>query len=98
MHVYRERAIISLAKHLPLLIKRIILQNICFLILNSYIQSVNPLTNNITSIKVLSDPNALSADNLVNLAYLKPTSQSTTGWGGVSSRAVDGKESGKYNA
>merc|ERR1712003_408803 len=49
-------------------------------------------------VQVLSDPNALSADNLVNLAYNKPTSQSSTGWGGVSSRAVDGKEAGRYSS
>ncbi|KAL5249183.1 hypothetical protein ACHWQZ_G018138 [Mnemiopsis leidyi] len=49
-------------------------------------------------VQVLSDPNALSEDNLVNLAYNKPTSQSSTGWGGVSSRAVDGNEAGRYSS
>ena len=49
-------------------------------------------------VKVLSDPTAeIGEDALVNLAYLKPTSQSSTGWGGVPDRAVDGKESGTWS-
>ena len=48
--------------------------------------------------KVLSDPDALLVDSLVNLAYNKPTSQSSTAHGGVSSRAVDGDESGEYSS
>ena len=36
-------------------------------------------------------------DDDVNLAYQKPTSQSSTAWGGDSSLAVDGIESGKYH-
>ena len=49
--------------------------------------------------KVLADPRVESGDeHLANLAFGKPTSQSSTGWGGVSSRAVDGKEAGKWTA
>ena len=51
-----------------------------------------------SQVKVLSDPTAeIGEDALVNLAYLKPTSQSSTGWGGVPDRAVDGKESGTWS-
>jgi len=38
-------------------------------------------------------PSAVDAENI---ALGKPTSQSSTGWGGVSSRAVDGNTSGAY--
>ena len=49
-------------------------------------------------VKVLSDPEVEVGDeHLVNLAYQKPTSQSSTGWGGVPARAVDGKESGQWS-
>ena len=48
-------------------------------------------------VKVLSDPTVeVGDDHLVNLAYNKPTSQSSTAHGGVSERAVDGKESGQW--
>ena len=38
----------------------------------------------------------LEDELLFNLAYKKPTSQSSTGWGGLSLRAVDGRLSGRY--
>ncbi|XP_063693608.1 uncharacterized protein LOC134825361 [Bolinopsis microptera] len=50
-------------------------------------------------VKVFSDPTAeVGEDRLVNLAYLRPTSQSSTEWGGVSSRAVDGNEAGAWKS
>ena len=57
------------------------------------------MLRNITQVKVFSDPTAeVGEDRLVNLAYLRPTSQSSTEWGGVSSRAVDGNEAGAWKS
>lgn len=55
------------------------------------------LWSHLHQVKVMSDPTAEVEEGVVNLAYKKPTSQSSTGWGGVPERAVDGKESGIWN-
>ena len=49
-------------------------------------------------VKVMSDPRVEidEVEHLVNLAYGKPASQSSTGWNGVAERGNDGKEMGKY--
>jgi len=49
-------------------------------------------------VEVLSDPDFIGGDGLANLAKGKPTSQSSTGWGGVPSRAVDGKKSTQWSS
>ena len=52
-----------------------------------------------SQVKVFSDPSVEdTADRLVNLAFEKPTSQSSTAWGGVPERAVDGREAGKWSS
>ena len=49
----------------------------------------------ISEVEVFGGPNSVSGLNI--LSYYKPTSQSSTGWGGVSSRAVDGDVDGRYD-
>ena len=52
-----------------------------------------------SQVKVFSDPSVEdTTDHLVNLAFEKPTSQSSTAWGGVPERAVDGREAGKWSS
>lgn len=48
----------------------------------------------ISEVEVFGGPNKVSGMNV--LSYFKPTSQSSTGWGGVSSRAVDGNSDGRW--
>ena len=48
----------------------------------------------ISEVEVFGGPNKVSGMNI--LSYYKPTSQSSTGWGGVSSRAVDGRVDGRW--
>ena len=48
----------------------------------------------IAEVEVFGGPNAVSGLNL--LSYFKPTSQSSTGWSGHSSRAVDGNFDGVW--
>jgi len=48
-------------------------------------------------VKVMADPNPeVGSQHLVNLALNKPTSQSSTGWGGAAARGVDGRDSGLW--
>ena len=49
-------------------------------------------------VKVMSDPRVEIDDveHLVNLAYGKPASQSSTAWGGVAERGNDGNEVARY--
>ncbi|KAL5254989.1 hypothetical protein ACHWQZ_G014437 [Mnemiopsis leidyi] len=47
-------------------------------------------------VKVMSDPKKDADDFLVNLALKKPTRQSSTGWEGLSARAVDGNIDSHY--
>lgn len=44
----------------------------------------------------LSEVEVYGPESNVNLAINKPTKQSSTGWGGTSNKAVDGKRSGHY--
>jgi len=60
--------------------------------------SYNNETYYISNIEVTEDNGGGGGGGDINLAFNKPTSQSSTGFGGVSSRAVDGNTNGNWNA
>ena len=50
----------------------------------------------LSSVKIISNGGGNPTDNIDNLALNQPAIQSTTGFGGVASRAVDGNTNGDY--
>eukprot|EP00116_Pleurobrachia_bachei_P007050 sb/3467312/ len=61
------------------------------------IESTSGSYLSLCEVEVQSDKNFQGEDGLVNLALNKPTSQSSTGWGGDSSRAVDGRRNKNWD-
>ena len=67
-------------------------------ILGRYVRVYIPGNNKILTLSEVEVYGELQGEENENVALLKPTTQSTTGSGGVSSRAVDGNNSGYWSS